>query len=145
MIIKAGKDQAKILAALAVNVFEGASEEELEKEFVDFSLDENVGLFIKYVEDQPVAFAQCGLRFDYVEGCEKSPAAYLEGIYVEEAYRHKNIGRDLVKACESWAREREVYEFASDCQLANIDSYNFHLALGFKEVSRIIAFKKDLK
>lgn len=145
MIKKVGKDQAKILAALAVNVFEGASEEELEKEFADFSLDENVGLFIKYVEDQPIAFAQCGLRFDYVEGCERSPVAYLEGIYVKEAYRLKNIGRDLVKTCESWAREKGVYEFASDCQLENISSYNFHLALGFEEVGRIIAFKKDLK
>lgn len=145
MIKQAGKEAAKSLAAMAVNIFEGASWEELEKEFVEFSQDENIGLFINYIDGQAVAYAQCGLRFDYVEGCEKSPAAYLEGIYVEEAYRLKNIGRDLVKACESWAREREVYEFASDCQLDNVDSYNFHLALGFKEVSRIIAFKKDFK
>lgn len=145
MIRKADRDDAKVLADLAVNVFDGASRDELIKEFEDFAGDENVVCFIKFIEDQPVAFAQCGLRFDYVEGCENSPAAYLEGIYVKEAYRNKNIGRYLVAACETWARDKGVFEFASDCQFDNLDSYNFHLALGFEEVGRIIAFKKDLK
>lgn len=145
MIRKADKDDAKVLADLALNIFDGASREDLIKEFEDFSSDENVACFIKFIGDQAVGFAQCGLRFDYVEGCENSPAAYLEGIFVKEAYRKKNIGRSLVKACEIWARDKGVYEFASDCQLDNIYSYNFHLALGFKEVGRTIAFKKDLK
>ncbi|WP_054251455.1 aminoglycoside 6'-N-acetyltransferase [Neofamilia massiliensis] len=145
MIRKADKDDAKVLADLALNIFDGASRDELIKEFEDFAGDENIVSFIKFIGDEVVGFAQCGLRFDYVEGCENSPVAYLEGIYVKEAFRKKNIGRDLVMACEKWARDKGVYEFASDCQFDNISSYNFHLALGFKEVGRIIAFKKDLK
>ena len=32
----------------------------------------------------------------------------------------------------------------ADCELDNIDSFRFHMALGFEEANRIICFRKDL-
>ena len=45
--------------------------------------------FIKYVQGTPVGFAQCQLRYDYVEGTGTGTVGYLEGIFVKEEYRHK--------------------------------------------------------
>ena len=101
-------------------------------------------LFIKYVDDKPVGFANVSIRYDYVEGCETSPVGYLEGIYVEDEYRKNNYARDLVEACEKWVKDKGIKEFASDCTLTNKDSLAFHLSIGFEEVNRIICFKKEL-
>ena len=91
-----------------------------------------------------IGVALCSLRHDYVEGCETSPVGYLEGVSVKEACRNKGVAKRLVEECENWAREKGCREFASDCELSNTASLNFHLQLGFREQNRIICFKKDL-
>ena len=42
------------------------------------------------------------------------------------------------------AEEKGCTEFASDCELDNVDSLYFHMALGFTETNRIFCFKKEL-
>ena len=91
-----------------------------------------------------VGFAQCQLRHDYVEGTENSPVGYLEGIYVKEAFRAHGFASRLMKACEDWARAAGCMEFASDCEIDNKESLDFHLKLGFREANRIICFTKQL-
>ena len=39
---------------------------------------------------------------------------------------------------------RSCREFASDCELSNLESLAFHLRLGFVEANRIICFTKKL-
>lgn len=90
-----------------------------------------------------VGFAEVGLRW-YAEGCRSSPVGYLEGIYVEEAYRRRAHARGLVLAGEAWARSQGCTEFASDRALENEMSGAFHLAAGFEEVERIVCYRKDL-
>ena len=92
----------------------------------------------------PVGFAQCQLRHDYVEGTESSPVGYLEGIYVAEEYRKHGIARELLSVCETWAKGKGCAEFASDCELENTQSLQFHLNVGFEEANRIICFTKKL-
>ncbi|MCQ2771590.1 MAG: GNAT family N-acetyltransferase, partial [Clostridia bacterium] len=86
----------------------------------------------------------CGLRHDYVEGCNTCPVGYLEGIVVDQDYRKKGIARILCKECEEWAKEHGCTEFASDCELSNDESLSFHLSIGFKEENRIICFRKEI-
>lgn len=69
---------------------------------------------------------------------------YLKGIFVAEEYRKKGFASELLRACENWAKEKGCTEFASDCELVNEDSMNFHLALEFEEANRIICFRKEL-
>lgn len=96
------------------------------------------------MDNIPVGFAQCQLRNDYVEGTDTSPVGYLEGIFVKEDYRHKGYAKDLLGECEKWAKLQGCKEFASDCEINNIDSFNFHKAMNFEEANRIICFTKKL-
>ena len=47
------------------------------------------------------------------------PVGYLEGIFIEDAYRKHGYAKELLKACEAWAKEKHCAEFASDCELEN--------------------------
>jgi GNAT superfamily N-acetyltransferase len=88
-------------------------------------------------------FLELGERA-YAEGCESSPVAFIEGWYVDGDLRNQGVGRALVAAAEKWARRRGYQEMGSDLVLGNDISLNAHLALGFKEVERLVALAKKL-
>ena len=92
-----------------------------------------------------MGFAQCQLRHDYVEGTESSPVGYLEGIYAAPDCRRQGIAGALLAACERWAVKMGCTEFASDCELDNLESLAFHKSAGFTEANRIICFTKKLE
>lgn len=144
MIKVANKNDSKTLAHMARKIWGNDLVEELEEEFDEFVSNPEMASFIKYVDEKPVGFANVSIRYDYVEGCETSPVGYLEGIYVEDCYRNNNFARELVIACEDWVKNKGIKEFASDCELSNLGSLAFHLAIGFSEANRIICFKKDI-
>lgn len=144
MIVKAKIEDSAVLAALAKKLWHSHTLPELEAEFRELLESAEAVCFIKYSDDKPVGFSQCQLRYDYVEGTHSSPVGYLEGIFVLPEYRKKGIAGELLASCEKWAKEKGCREFASDCEIHNTDSLNFHKALGFDEVNRIICFKKDL-
>lgn len=135
---------APALAAMALKIWDSDDKDELEQEFIDMTHDKESTCFIKFIGDKAIGFANVSLRHDYVEGCETSPVSYLEAIYVDEEHRFLGYAKDLVNRCEEWGREQGAKEFASDCILTNNDSYKFHIAIGFKEVNRIICFKKNI-
>ena len=144
MIKSAVKSDARILAELAIQMWNDYTVLDLEKEFENLIQSDKAVCFIKYVDNTAVGFAQCQIRTDYVEGTETSPVGYLEGIFIVEAYRHNGYAKELLKECEKWAKEKKCSEFASDCELDNIDSFRFHMAMGFEEANRIICFKKNI-
>jgi aminoglycoside 6'-N-acetyltransferase I len=78
-------------------------------------------------------------------GCCITPVPYVEGWYVVPVARCRGVGRDLMAAAETWARERGYMEVASDAVIDNLVSERAHLALGFAEVERAIHFRKDLQ
>ena len=89
-----------------------------------------------------MGFAEAALRHDYVNGCQSSPVAFLEGIYVRPAFRGRGVGRQLVKAIEAWALASGCTEFASDAAIDNTTSHAMHEALGFSETQRVVYFRK---
>lgn len=91
-----------------------------------------------------LGFAEAGLRHDYVNGCETSPVAFLEGIYVVPSARRSGVARHLIEHVEIWARAKGCTEFASDALLDNFDSQAMHGALGFEETERVVYFRKAL-
>lgn len=125
-------------------MWDDSSVAELQREFAAIISSGTAVCFIKYLEDMPIGFAQCGLRNDYVEGTSSSPVGYLEGVFVEEKHRNKGYAKELVLACEQWAKDMGCSEFASDCELTNTVSLDFHLSLGFDEADRIICFRKSI-
>ena len=59
-------------------------------------------------------------------------------------YRKQGIAKKLLEECEKWSLKKGCTEFASDCELNNSISFNFHLSVGFEEANRIICFRKKL-
>jgi aminoglycoside 6'-N-acetyltransferase I len=89
-------------------------------------------------------FAEVSLRTDYVNGCETSPVAFLEGIYVRPGRRRQGVGRALADAAGEWGRAQGCREFASDALLDNEASRRFHRAAGFAETERVVYFRRTL-
>jgi aminoglycoside 6'-N-acetyltransferase I len=144
MIRKANAQDAPALGMLASMLWPHHSADEMTEEFKVLLKKADAACFLAYDKNQPVAFVQCQLRHDYVEGTENSPVGYLEGIYVMDAYRERGIARKLLTACEEWAKTMGCREFASDCELGNDESLRFHLRTGFEEANRIICFVKRI-
>lgn len=144
MIKRAQGEDAESLAELAIQMWENHEPTELADEFRELVSKDDAVCFIAFADNRPVAFAQCQLRYDYVEGTDSSPVGYLEGIFVLEGYRKQGIAAELLEECMRWAKEKGCSEFASDCELDNETSLKFHLAVGFEEANRIICFRKAL-
>lgn len=144
MIKKAGNEDLETLAKLAVMMWQNHSIKELINEFSEIMTNGKSQFFLKYENGLPIGFAQCQLRYDYVEGTRSSPVGYLEGIFVKEGYRNKGYAKELLAECEAWAKENGCHEFASDCEIDNINSFQFHKAMNFTEANRIICFTKEL-
>ena len=144
MIRKAESKDLPILAELACQLWPDHTVEEMRTEFAETLTKPDAAFFLAYADETAVGFAQCQLRHDYVEGTDSSPVGYLEGIYVADGYRKQGVAKELLSACESWARTKGCTEFASDCELCNVQSLQFHLNVGFEETNRIICFTKKL-
>lgn len=143
MIRKAAEADRASLAKLAAKLWGSHSEEKLSAEISGLLLLTGAAFFLAEEDGQPVGFAQCQLRHDYVEGTDSSPAGYPEGIFTEEAVRGKGIAAALLVRCQSWAKEKSCTEFASDCELLNKASIRFHKALDFSEANPIVCFRKE--
>lgn len=141
---KATPQEAATVAALAIRMWEDNTLAGLTAEFEEILASDEAAVYLLYANEQPVAFAQCQLRHDYVEGTETSPVGYLEGIYVDDACRGRGYAKMMLCACENWAKSMGCTEFASDCELENTSSLAFHLRMGFEEANRVICFTKKL-
>ncbi len=144
MIRKAERYDIHRIAELACQLWHDNTMAEMETNMGSVLVQEDATFFLAFDGEKAIGFAQCQLRHDYVEGTQFSPVGYLEGIYVAEDYRKQGIARELLSECEKWAKEKGCLEFASDCELDNVQSLQFHLKMGFAEANRIICFTKKL-
>lgn len=92
-----------------------------------------------------VGFAEASIRHDYVNGCDTSPVAFLEGIHVRPDHRHAGVARMLCRAVEEWSRSAGCTELASDADLQNEHGHAFHAAIGFEETERVVFFRKPIQ
>lgn len=105
---------------------------------------DTVNLIARDGSGHAVGFAEASLRRDYVNGCETTPVAFLEGIYVVPEARGRGVAKALVAAVEDWARASGVSELGSDEAPDNMASLKMHHALGFEETQRVVFFRKLL-
>lgn len=144
MIRKAEWEDLPLLTELGSRLWPGHRPESLREEFGEIIAWSDASFFLAFEEGKAIGFAQCQLRYDYVEGTASSPVGYLEGIYVADGYRKQGVAKALLTACEGWAGSKGCTEFASDCELSNVQSLQFHLNVGFKEANRFICFTKKI-
>ncbi|KAA9023891.1 aminoglycoside 6'-N-acetyltransferase [Niallia endozanthoxylica] len=143
-IVRATDKEITTIVRLALKLWPEADSDEHTQEYKELMQHSEAVVFLSRDADTFVGFAQCQLRTDYVEGTENSPVGYLEGIFVEDTYRRKGIAKQLLAACEDWARQQGCTEFGSDVEIQNLDSLRFHLKNGFHEANRIICLAKKL-
>ncbi len=132
------------VAQLALKLWPDAHLSELAAEILAALSSGKDLIYVAKANESIIAFAHVALHLEYVEGTSTSPVGYLEGIFVEEAYRKQGIALQLVQHCESWAKGKGCQEFASDAELPNVDSQRFHEKVGFKEVNRVVCYVKEL-
>jgi aminoglycoside 6'-N-acetyltransferase I len=92
-----------------------------------------------------LGFAEVALRADYVNGCDTSPVAFLEGIWCEPQARRRGVARALAAAVERWAVAKGCRELASDALIEDAASHDFHRAIGFAPTERVVFFRKELE
>jgi len=95
-------------------------------------------------QQQAIAMLEASIRYEYVNGTQTSPVAFLEGIYVLPEYRRSGVATTLVQQVEDWAKQFSCSEFASDAAIDNTISHAMHRALGFQETERVVYFKKKI-
>lgn len=145
MIKKVDQSSINSLADLALKLWPGHEREAFIEE-ISNAIDASENESYLYFNDsfEAIGFIQLSVRHDYVEGCDSSPVGYIEGIYVEADYRRRGIAQELVLFAEEWSRKHDCLEIASDCELENQLSIDFHLGAGFIEANRIVCFTKKL-
>ncbi len=143
-IVQADERHAEELAVLAQQLWPHQTTGEWTSEISMLLKNDRQVFFMVMDNHKPVGFAHCSVRVDYVEGTHTTPVAYLEGIYVDRAFRGNGLAGKLLQYCENWAKKKGCTEFASDCSLDNVSSYIFHKKMGFSEVQKIICFTKDI-
>lgn len=89
-------------------------------------------------------FIHISIRNDYVEGSDSDKTGYLEGIFVKPEYRNKGIGRFLLTHGEQWVKSMGLKQLASDTDIDNSVSQQFHKEAGFEEMIRIVCFLKNI-
>jgi len=82
---------------------------------------------------------------NYAEGSTAEKIPYLEGWFIDEDLRNQGHGKELISIAETWARENNFSELASDTEITNLTSIAVHQSLGFEEVERIVCFLKKLR
>jgi aminoglycoside 6'-N-acetyltransferase I len=102
------------------------------------------GLFLAEQQGAVLGFIEVSTR-PYVNGCETSPVAFVEGIWVAENSRHQGVGRKLIQAAEDWAQKRGLVELGSDTEIINTLSQTAHRGWGFEETERVVYFRKKLR
>lgn len=94
-------------------------------------------------EGKLIGFLEASIR-PFVEDCQTDHVGYLEGWFVEDDYRQKGVGRELVRNAENWARQKGCTEMASDAEIGNERSLNAHTSLGYEVTSRLVHLRKEL-
>jgi aminoglycoside 6'-N-acetyltransferase I len=135
---------ADLTAWVAMRIALWPDEEGLREGAEAMLADPGMLALIARIDGEPVAFAEAALRRDYVNGCETSPVAFLEGIWVAPRYRRSGVAQALVEATAGWGRAKGCTEFASDILADNHESHAFHTAIGFEETERVIYFRYRL-
>lgn len=139
---------AHVWAALRFELWPETDRAQHEAEILAFIAEAAEGRgqvgFLAMQGGEAVGFAEASIRKDYVNGCETSPVAFLEGIYVQPTCRRRGVGGGLLALVEAWGRANDCTELGSDAALTNGESQAFHRGLGFEETERVVLFRKAI-
>lgn len=81
-----------------------------------------------------------GYAFCKIITCNDGPhinhIALIDGLYVNEEYRHQGIATKLIEECKSWAIEAGATIIEINVMSKNINAINLYQNSGFKEIEK---------
>jgi aminoglycoside 6'-N-acetyltransferase I len=77
------------------------------------TLSEPQAVFVVQEGPALVAFAELSIRTD-IEELPGRRVGYVEGLYIEPAFRHSGLARRLLSVARLWARQHNCEACASD-------------------------------
>ena len=113
------------------------------KEMSQIEKSDHQESFLIVSEGVFIGLVELSLR-NMVDGCLSSPVAYIEGIYLVAEQRGKGRGKVIIEWIKEWGRSKGCTELASDVEIDNISSQQFHKSVGFSETYRVVEYKMDL-
>ncbi len=144
MILAMSENTLDEVTELAISLWPDCNFVEEKENFNRILHSETEKVFIwKADNGQVKAFIYLALRH-YAEGAITSPVGYIEGIYVDTPFRNSGVGQALVHEGEGWCRKQGCIEMASDVELDNFISHQFHLTMGYSEICRTVCYLKNL-
>ncbi len=144
-IYQADLEDLSTLTNLLERLYQTGDYSSLEKENKELLNNPNHLFYLAKINELPIAAAHFSIRYEYINGKKGEGAvAFLEGIFVEEAYRRQGIGLQLVNQILPRLKSKGITELLSDSLQENQAAHQFHLASGFKETQRVTFFHRDV-
>lgn len=98
--------------------------------------------FLLSLDGAYVGFINLSIRADRVPGAIHSPVGYIEGIYVRPRHRHRGLAKKLVAHAMHWLVAHGCQEVASDAEIDNRVSQDWHEAIGFTKTRVLVHYVK---
>lgn len=130
--------------AFRKSLYEGMDDAENDAEVqVIYESDSWYCWIVKDDQGQNIGLVELASR-NIVDGCLSSPVAYLEGLYLEPAYRGQGLGKQIIKDIIDRCAEQGYSELATDTELLNTRAQAFYDAAGFEETDRIVQYRIEV-
>ena len=98
--------------------------------------NENSSLFVAKSDDNMVVgYAFCKITTND-EGPFINHVALIDGLYVDEEYRHQGIATKLIEECKKWALQIGAGIIELNVTCANTNAINLYQKIGFKDFER---------
>ncbi len=70
--------------------------------------------------------------------------AEIGGLVVDEGWRGRGVGRQLMAAAEQWARQQGCAELRLRSNITRAEAHRFYEALGYRRIKTSLTFQKEL-
>lgn len=90
--------------------------------------------------DRPVGWLHVELKHSLVA----PPAAQVMGLVVDEAFRDRGLGAELLRRAEEWAAARGCHALLVATRVTREDAHRFYRREGYRLLKTSHVFEKDL-
>ena len=77
-------------------------------------------------------------------GLDKPPEAIVQALVVDHAARGSGVGKIMMAAVETWAKDRGFTSVALASNVARTEAHTFYEAIGYQRAATSHLFRKTL-
>ena len=138
-IRKAEMHDIDSIAALSLELGYRPEKSEIEIKLVKFSPDPNEAVYVAET-DKVLGW----MHISHVEPLESKPFVEIRGIVVDQEYRGKGIGTQLIVKAEEWAKERGCSKIRVRTNIEREETRQYYRRLNFISKKTQEVFEKEL-